>query len=66
MPSSFPPTDVPPNYAFERAVIASVLGAAGASEIIAPAALGSGFPRPLNADVDMTFAVKAGGFLVVV
>jgi hypothetical protein len=35
-----------PNYALERSVKGSVVGAGGAQNIIAPAAPGSGFPRP--------------------
>jgi hypothetical protein len=37
---------VPPNYALERSVKGWREGAAGAWEIIAPAAPGSAFPRP--------------------
>jgi hypothetical protein len=35
-----------PNYALERPVTGLAVGAAGALEIIAPAAPGSAFPRP--------------------
>jgi hypothetical protein len=35
-----------PNYAFERSVIGLAKGAAGASEIVAPAAPGKRIARP--------------------
>jgi len=34
------------NYPLERSVTGSVVGAAGAFDILAPAAPGSGIPRP--------------------